>query len=657
MMIDPDPKIVSTYELALKVEDVIFSKLRSGACLGDIHAAAVDVVRKENPGLVDKMIKQLGFATGIEFREGTMAITAGSKAVVQKNMVFVVAVGFQDVPCPGRKNFAVLVSDTVHVNGDNEIQILTERVKRTSKSCVVKIKDDEASDDNENNHDDNQVNQILSNRRGGAILDSKTRGEKNDQSDERRAERQRELFERLQEETKHILQGLQSGNGEKRITRSNVSYKNRGQVPYSEPDFKGLKLYVDRKYETLILPIFGSPAPFHISTIKNLSISVEGEYTYLRVNFFFPGATISKTEGLPYPEGAEQLQFIKEVNFRASNVRPPGETTIPANNLNTAYRMMKEVQKKFKTREQEEREKEGVVHQGNLIEAERGFPRLKDLYIRPPLSQKRMQGVLEAHVNGFRFRLGNDRVDILYSNVKHAFFQPCDHELIILIHLHLKNPILFGKKKQQDIQFYHEVGEMMTDLGKRKNLADRDEIEEEQREREMRQQIKAAFKVFIDRVEQVTKNQIEFDIPFRDLGFMGSPWRSTCLLQPTSGCLVQLTEWPPFVVSLEEVAIVHFERVSFHLKNFDMVVVFKNFHKKTHMISSIPIQQLDAIKEWLTSCDIVYTEGIQSLNWGKIMKTIADDPEGFLELGGWNFLVPDEEGGEGYVFFFIYYIH
>lgn len=187
---------------------------------------------------------------------------------------------------------------------------------------------------------------------------------------------------------------------------------------------------------------------------------------------------------------------------------------------------------------------------------------------------------------------------------------------------------------------------MMTDLGKRKNLADRDEIEEEQREREMRQQIKAAFKVFIDRVEQVTKNTIEFDIPFRDLGFMGSPYRSTCLLQPTSGCLVQLTEWPPFVVALEEVALVHFERVSFQLKNFDMVVVFKDFHKKPHMVSSIPAQQLDAIKEWLNSCDIVYTEGIQSLNWSKIMKTVAEDPEGFIELGGWNFLAPDSEEEE-----------
>ena len=44
-----------------------------------------------------------------------------------------------------------------------------------------------------------------------------------------------------------------------------------------------------------------------------------------------------------------------------------------------------------------------------------------------------------------------------------------------------------------------------------------------------------------------------------------------------------------------------------------------------------------------SSCDIKYTEGIQSLNWSKIMKTICDDPEGFFESGGWSFLDPDSD--------------
>ena len=44
-----------------------------------------------------------------------------------------------------------------------------------------------------------------------------------------------------------------------------------------------------------------------------------------------------------------------------------------------------------------------------------------------------------------------------------------------------------------------------------------------------------------------------------------------------------------------------------------------------------------------SSCDIKYTEGIQSLNWSKIMKTIIDDPEGFFDGGGWSFLDPESD--------------
>lgn len=50
------------------------------------------------------------------------------------------------------------------------------------------------------------------------------------------------------------------------------------------------------------------------------------------------------------------------------------------------------------------------------------------------------------------------------------------------------------------------------------------------------------------KVEGMTKQEIEFDTPFRDLGFPGAPYRSTVLLQPTSGCLVNLTEWVIYIL-------------------------------------------------------------------------------------------------------------
>jgi len=200
---------------------------------------------------------------------------------------------------------------------------------------------------------------------------------------------------------------------------------------------------------------------------------------------------------------------------------------------------------------------------------------------------------------------------------------------------------MFGKKKHIDVQFYTEVGEITTDLGKHQHMHDRDDLAAEQAERELRHKLKQAFKGFCEKVEGVTKGELEFDSPFRELGYHGVPFRETVLLLPTSACLISLTQWPPFVITLEDIQLVHFERVQFQLKNFDMVFIFKDYSKKVMMVTAVPMTMLDHVKEWLNSVDIKYTEGVQSLNWGKIMKTIIDDPEGFFESGGWSFLDPN----------------
>merc|ERR1712038_1568576 len=310
--------------------------------------------------------------------------------------------------------------------------------------------------------------------------------------------------------------------------------------------------------------------------------------------------------------------------------------------------MGKDIQKQYKAREAEEKEKADLVEQDSLVlSSSKGNPKLKDLYIRPNIVQKRLSGILEAHMNGFRYTsIRGDKVDILFNNIKHALFQPCDGEMIILLHFHLKNPIMFGKKKQSDVQFYTEVGEITTDLGKHQHMHDRDDLAAEQAERELRHKLKQAFKGFCEKVEGVTKGELEFDSPFRELGYHGVPFRETVLLLPTSACLISLTQWPPFVITLEDIQLVHFERVQFQLKNFDMVFIFKDYNKKVMMVTAVPMTMLDHVKEWLNSVDIKYTEGVQSLNWGKIMKTIIDDAEGFFESGGWSFLDPNS-GSEG----------
>lgn len=49
-------------------------------------------------------------------------------------------------------------------------------------------------------------------------------------------------------------------------------------------------------------------------------------------------------------------------------------------------------------------------------------------------------------------------------NIKHAFYQPAENEMITLVHFHLRNPIMVGKKKTADVQFYSEVMDSVQTL-------------------------------------------------------------------------------------------------------------------------------------------------------------------------------------------------
>ncbi|KAL9700526.1 hypothetical protein quinque_003967 [Culex quinquefasciatus] len=646
LLVNPTDTIQKHYTFLLNLEEELLKVMVPGKKLSDVYEFGLEYAKKEEPKLVDKLTKTFGFAVGLEFRENSMIIGPKCAAVLKKGMAFSVNVGLsglenKEASDKESKVYALFVGDTVLVNDESPASVLTQSKKKI-KNIGIFLKDDDDDEEEEEEVKTKKGPEILG-RSGkrSTVLESKLRNEQN--SEEKRKLHQKELAVALNEKAKERLAKQGDGKEVEKVRKSTVSYKGVNQMP-REAEVKELKLFVDRKYETVIMPIFGVPVPFHISTIKNISQSVEGDYTYLRINFFHPGATMGKTETGMYP--SPDATFVKEVTYRSTNMKEPGEIAPPSSNLNTAFRLIKEVQKRFKTREAEEREKEDLVKQDTLVLSQnKGNPKLKDLYIRPNIVSKRMTGSLEAHVNGYRYTsVRGDKVDILYNNIKNSYFQPCDGEMIILLHFHLRHAILFGKKKHLDVQFYTEVGEITTDLGKHQHMHDRDDLAAEQAERELRHKLKTAFKSFCEKVEAMTKQQIEFDTPFRDLGFPGAPFRSTVLLQPTSGSLVNLTEWPPFVITLEDVELVHFERVQFHLRNFDMVFVFKNYNQKIGMVNAIPMNMLDHVKEWLNSCDIRYSEGIQSLNWAKIMKTIVDDPEGFFDNGGWTFLDPESDG-------------
>lgn len=251
--------------------------------------------------------------------------------------------------------------------------------------------------------------------------------------------------------------------------------------------------------------------------------------------------------------------------------------------MSEVFRNIQDLKKNVVKREAEKKEMEDVVEQENLRELRNKRPqRLMDVYVRPTIDNKgkRIPGELEIHENGLRYHtaLRNDsRIDLLFNNVRHVFFQPNDSELVTIIHVHLKNPIMVGKRKTKDVQFYRDVSDAVADeTGNRKRkyrYGDDDEHEQEAEERRRRAAMNKEFKEFAQKIADAvstdfklctnfqSNGEIQVDIPFRNLGFSGVPFRSNVLLQPSTDCLVCLTETPFLVVTLSDIEIAHLERV------------------------------------------------------------------------------------------------
>jgi nucleosome binding factor SPN SPT16 subunit len=202
------------------------------------------------------------------------------------------------------------------------------------------------------------------------------------------------------------------------------------------------------------------------------------------------------------------------------------------------------------------------------------------------------------------------------------------------------------------VQFYREATDIQFDeTGNRKRkyrYGDEDEFEQEQEERKRKMELDKLFQSFAQKIAEAGKSEgIEVDVPVRELGFHGVPYRSNVFIQPTTDCLIQVVEPPFMVITLEDIEVAHLERVQFGLKNFDMVFVFKDYNRTPYHINTIPMEQIDDVKAWLDDSEILYSDGPLNLNWQTIMKTVTSDPHQFFQDNGWAFLQNDSDDDAG----------
>ncbi|CAE7208385.1 hypothetical protein CFE70_009129 [Pyrenophora teres f. teres 0-1] len=644
-MVGPNKEQETTYKLLLAIHDLVIKTIKDGVVAKDVYGKALALLKSKKPELEKHFPKNVGYGIGVENKDTSLLLSGKSTRVLKDGMTLVVQTGLQDLenskPQDKKsKNYSLVLVDTVRV-GQGDCAVFTKDT--TSDLDAVSFFFDEEEEEAKPKVKKERPAIAQTN-----ITKTRTRHERTTNQDaekeEQRRQHQKELHSKKQEQgLEQYSEGAKSLNGtEEKKFKKFESYKRDNQFPNSVAN---LEIVVDKKNLTVLLPIMGRPVPFHIHTIKNASHTPEADFTSLRINFLSPGQGVGRKDDQPFED--PNAHFIRSLTFKSHDV----------DRIDQITKDITELKKDVVRRETEKKQMEDVVEQDKLIPLKTRKPHMLDLiFIRPALDGKRIPGSVEIHQNGLRYVHGNNsaKIDVLFSNMKHLFFQPSQHELIVIIHVHLKNPIMLGKKKTKDVQFVREATEMQFDeTGNRKRrhkFGDEEEFEQEQEERRRRAALDKEFKNFAEKIADAARNEnVSVDIPYRELGFNGVPSRSSVLVQPTTDCLVQLTE-PPFTcLTLSEIEIVHLERVQFGLRNFDMVVVFKDYNRPPVHINTIPVESLDPVKDWLDSVDIPFSEGPLNLNWATIMKTVTSDPHQFFADGGWSFLsteTDDEGDGE-----------
>ncbi|KAK4241309.1 FACT complex subunit-domain-containing protein [Achaetomium macrosporum] len=649
-MVDPNKSQENNYKFLLAVHNLILKEIRDGVVVKDVYNKAYNLVKSKKPELEKHFLKNVGYGIGLENKDPTLVLNGKNTRTLRDGMTLCITTGFSDIQNsdPQDKNskvYSLVLTDTIRVTAGEPVVFTGDAPADADATSFFFKDEEEAQPTPKKEKRDSRVGAVATKN----ITSTRLRSERNTAPDEdaekKRREHQKELHAKKQKEglMKYAEStGDKNGVEVKKFKRFE-SYKRDNQFP---PKVRDMGIVIDQKNATIVLPVMGRPVPFHINTIKNASKSDEGEWSFLRINFLSPGQGVGRKDEQPFEDAS--AHFVRSLTFRSTD----GDRY--ADIANQISNLKREAVKK----EQEKKDMEDVVEQDKLIEIRNRRPAVLDnVFIRPAMEGKRVPGKVEIHQNGIRYQSPlstTQRVDVLFSNVRHLFFQPCQNELIVIIHLHLKDPILFGKKKTKDVQFYREATDIQFDeTGNRKRkyrYGDEDEFEAEQEERRRRAELDRLFKSFAEKIAEAGRNEgIEVDMPLRDLGFNGVPNRSNVYIQPTTECLIQITEPPFMVITLEDIEIAHLERVQFGLKNFDLVFVFKDFTRPPAHINTIPVESLEDVKEFLDSSDIAYSEGPLNLNWSVIMKTVTANPHQFFVDGGWSFLQnesDDEDASE-----------
>ncbi|OAG29912.1 hypothetical protein NEDG_01459 [Nematocida displodere] len=434
------------------------------------------------------------------------------------------------------------------------------------------------------------------------------------------SEHQKQLMDMLIEEQQGYYRGEDFTQVDEADanTQKFASYQKETQVPRGTPVIK-----IDKRVSTVVIPVFGMAVPFHINAIKNATKTAEDGVGYLKVSFFPPAGDVSY-----------------ENNLLSLVVKDSQE------NIATAWKEitdMKKTENEPAEEEVEEGEQEELLLQSGKVDT---LQYVYSRYDHRMGTKKNAASTLELHKNGLRYHpKQSGEIDVLFTNVKHMFYQPGAAESPTLIHFKLHTPISILERKTVDIQFFRDcLSSTVHDTRKIRNRHGGDDAEmyEEEEEERLRQEVNDTFLAFAEKIS--LQSRIILEEPLSK-GFFGVPHRQSVLIQPTSECIVNLTEFPFFILPLKDIEILNFERRVSGVTTCDMVFILKDKTKAPVYLHSVASSDVAWLMDFFDSKNICFMETKVNIQWSNVLKSILANPVAFYEGGAWAILQPNREGG------------
>ena len=701
-LVDPDEGQEAMYGAALAAHSAAVAALVAGAPLAAPHAAATASLQACGvPDLAPALGKSVGAGIGLELRESALSLTAGAVGAVAAGMVFNVTLAFNNLPGKaGGKPWAILLADTVAVaEGGAPPRVLTDAASKAWGDIAYELDDEEEEEEGKEagSGADEEEAAARAKTRGAVRADADAGAAPGADRDRARAG-QDALVERINEETLAALKGAGGGGARgargARLASDVAAYRAPADVP-APPT---ARVAVDGRAEAVLVPLYGGTLPIHVLAVKNATLTPDaGGAAIVRLAL---GAGAGYEPCARFPDAVA----IKELAFRVSDGK-------------TAARVVAEIKAlraSVAARDREKAERATLVAQEKLVKAAGRAPTLPDVWVRPPLGGKgrRVTGTLEAHVNGFRYASPKgDTLDVMYRNIKFAFFQPAEGEAITLVgereeeaeraatRAPRADPTSFlllgplppaqpdhgGQEKGDRHPVLHRGHGRGADARRRPPLGVRPG-----RDRGGAARARAA------RAHQPRVPILCAARAGRRVGEGGARGAGARVRGPIPRARVHWRAAPDRLVCAAHRQLprgahrhaVHRHRAGRHhrrqpgarrvwvrggggatrrgrgaraatprharahhphplpstsLRNFDMTLVKRDLSDAVR-IDAIPMKALDTIREWLHSIDVKFYESKINLQWPAVLKSIREDPDAFVEAGGWDFLEFDGGG-------------